>query len=90
MFSLVGQPTVSSFASTQVLLWSGHSPSTAIYSREYASRLIAVPEAADQQNKGGLWLANTTGMQMHPVPNRLDLALNISADGLLQGCSQQR
>jgi len=39
--------------------------------------------AADQQVKSGLWRANTAGVQMHLVPNRQGLALNIGADGLM-------
>ena len=39
--------------------------------------------AADVQLRGGLWLANTSGVQMHLVPNRKGLALNVGADGLV-------
>lgn len=38
---------------------------------------------ADRQLKGGLWLANTAGVQIHLVPNRQGLALNVGADGLV-------
>lgn len=46
-------------------------------------RLRAGAVVADRQLKGGLWLANAAGVQMHLVPNRRDLALNVGADGLL-------
>lgn len=46
-------------------------------------RLRAGAVVADRQLKGGLWLANTAGAQIHLVPNRQGLALNVGADGLV-------
>jgi len=39
--------------------------------------------AGDAQLRGGLWMQNTNGVQIHLVPRRSGVALNLSADGVL-------
>jgi hypothetical protein len=39
--------------------------------------------AGDQQLRGGLWMQNTSGVQIHLVPTRSGVSLNLGADGVL-------
>ncbi len=39
--------------------------------------------AGDAQLRGGLWMQNTNGVQIHLVPNRTGLQLSLGADGVL-------
>jgi hypothetical protein len=46
-----------------------------------AARAGAV--AGDAQLKGGLWMENPAGVQIHMVPRRSGLALSLGADGVV-------
>ena len=37
----------------------------------------------DAQLKGGMWMENPAGVQIHLVPRRTGLALSLGADGVL-------
>lgn len=39
--------------------------------------------AGDAQLHGGLWMQNTSGVQIHLVPKRSGVSLNLGADGVL-------
>jgi hypothetical protein len=39
--------------------------------------------AGDAELKGGLWMENPAGVQIHMVPRRSGLALSLGADGVV-------